>query len=76
MKHSPLVGDSVSITRGVSLVCPFCGGTVDMGDLSCGGVGAIHTFPTCDTFDRLTVDEFAYACRIAIEATVKAEKAS
>ncbi len=77
MKHGKLrVGDSVSIIRGVSLICPFCGGAVDMGDLSDGGAGAVHTVPTCDTFDRLTVDEFAYACRVAIEAKTKTEKAS
>jgi hypothetical protein len=77
MRHERLsIGTSVSIVKGVSLICPFCGGTVDMGDLSDGGVGAIHTIPFCDTFDRLSVDEFAYACRVAIEATVKTEQSS
>jgi hypothetical protein len=68
--------EDIHIIKGVSFVCPFCNGTVAMGDLSDGGVGAIHTLPFCSVFDHLSVDEFAYASRVAIEAKMKAEKPS
>ncbi len=56
--------------------CPFCTGTAYAGDLELvaaavgdssaaipAKLGVAHSRPSCETFKRLSADEFATACR-------------
>lgn len=53
----------------ITLVCPFCGGTVRAflkPEHACE-----HTIPTCTKFDMLPIDEFLEAARKKIEQDVQ-----
>jgi hypothetical protein len=53
----------------VEIVCPFCGGTVQI-----GFEGAIHILPLCTTFEELDVEDYVHECHEFFMKTKKPEE--
>lgn len=51
----------------LAFLCPWCQQRVAVVEaLANGALGAIHTLPTCPTFDRLEVDDYLHEVRLKV----------